>query len=134
MTRSQGPSQGPSATASTSTTGEAGGWEWPPWPQPDEPPAPNESPRTTQDVMIKTVPEGTTRHKHGTPGRDMWTRSTGPGLESAAGRRACQMHSRRACQRRDLWEPRTAADISRDRQAWVSHGRRLRSPPIGGPG
>ncbi len=29
MTRSQGPSQGPSATSSTSATGGAGGWEWP---------------------------------------------------------------------------------------------------------
>ncbi len=37
MTRSQGPSQGPSATASTSTT------------QQEEPPAPDESPWTRQD-------------------------------------------------------------------------------------
>ncbi len=50
MTRSQGPSQGPSATASSSATGGASGWHWPPWPQLEEPPAPDESPWTRQDM------------------------------------------------------------------------------------
>ncbi len=48
MTKSQRPSQGPSATASISTTR---GLEWPPWPQQEEPPAPDESPWTRLDKV-----------------------------------------------------------------------------------
>ncbi len=47
MTKSQRPSQGPSATASIPRQGGRR-LEWPPWPQQEEPPAPDESPRTRQ--------------------------------------------------------------------------------------
>ncbi len=33
----------------------------------------------------KNVPVGTTKQTHGTPGRDMWTRSMGLGLAAASG-------------------------------------------------
>ncbi len=51
MTKSQRPSQGPSATASISTT-RGRRLEWPPWPQQEEPPAPDESPWTRQDMVL----------------------------------------------------------------------------------
>ncbi len=62
MTWSQGPSKGPSATASISMTGEAGGWDWPRRVSMD---------KTDTTRSIKTVPEDTTRLKtclrgHGT--------------------------------------------------------------------
>ncbi len=63
MTRSQGLSQGPSATASTSTT------------RGQEPPAPDESPWTRPTRYIKTVPEGKTRlknHDSGDMARHSW--------------------------------------------------------------
>ncbi len=51
MTRSQRPSQGPSATASISTTGGQAARMASPWPQQEEPPAPDESPWTRQDLV-----------------------------------------------------------------------------------
>ncbi len=85
---------------------------------------------------------GTTRQTHGTPGRDMWTISTGLGIAAAGGlesaaiqralsqRRAGGVISRKrrgapggAATRElgnppaDLGEPPPAADISRDRRA-----------------
>ncbi len=35
--------------------------------------------------LIKNIPVGTPRHKHGSPGRDVWTGSTGLGLAATGG-------------------------------------------------
>ncbi len=83
MTRSQGPSQSPSATPPLPRQGGRR-LEWPPRPL-QEPPAPDESPWTRPTRYIKTVPEGKTRLKNGTPGHNMWIWSTGLG-SAAAGR------------------------------------------------
>ncbi len=42
----------------------AGGWEWPPWPLQEEPPAPDESPWTRQDCfkMFLWAQQDNTRH------------------------------------------------------------------------
>ncbi len=106
MTRIQGLSQGPSATASTSVTD---GLEWPLRPQQEEPPAPDESLRTRHDWIKMFLwaqqeeppaPDESlrTRHdwikmflwaqqddKHSSPGCDVWTGSTGLGFAAAGG-------------------------------------------------
>ncbi len=91
-------------------------------PPQEEPPAPDESPwtRPTRQGKLKcSCGHNKTSNRHSWP--DMWTRSTG--TCSAAGRRACHMHSRRArvsCGRRR----RSPCE----RRARGSHGRRRRSP------
>ncbi len=84
MTRSQGPIQGPSATASISMTREAGGWN-------------GLCGHKTRSRLPQTSLQGQDRqdcfkmflwaqqNKHGTPGRDMWTGSTGLGIAAAGG-------------------------------------------------
>ncbi len=147
MTRSQGPSQGPSATASTSATGGAGGWDWPPWPQ-----LPDESPRTRQGKFKmflwaqQDINTALLWQTCGLDPRGLSHRLAG-GLESVAGRRAwvsgdpAGLSQRRAGvsrgRRRHL--PRTAGLVSRGRRRHlsrtagsVSRGRRLELPRTAG--
>ncbi len=50
---SQGPIQGPSASLLPPPRQGGRQLEWPPWPQQEEPPAPDESPWTRQDKIVK---------------------------------------------------------------------------------
>ncbi len=67
---------------------------------------------------------GTTRQTHGTPGRDMWTWSTGLGIAAAGG------HESEAG-RRALSQRRAGGVISRDRRAWGSGNPGTRQPAGG---
>ncbi len=132
MTRSQGPSQGPSATASTSATGGADGWEWPPRPWLEEPPALDESPRTRQGSFMFLWAQ---QDIHTALLAVLWTRSTGLGSAAAGGLESATI--RRAWVSGDpagLSQRRAGGMISRKRRAWVSRGRRRRSPANGGLG
>ncbi len=143
MTRSQGPSQGPSATTSTSATArQAAGMASAATTRGAA--CPDESPWTRQDKVFLNVPVGTTRQtRHSWPWRVDWIH----GARVSGGRRAwvsgdpAGLSQRRAGgvisrERRARW----AADggiISRERRArwaadggviWGSRGRRVGFP------
>ncbi len=100
--------------------------EWPPRPQQEEPPAPDEPPRTRQGYFKMFL--WAQQDKHGTPGRDVWTGSTGLGL--AAIRRAWVSGDAAGLSQRRSGGLESAAI----RRAWVSGGPAAWSPANGGPG
>ncbi len=88
MIRSQGPSQGPSATASTSATrGQAARMASMATTRGAACPRRVSMDKTRQDKVVKMF-LWARQNTHGTPGRDMWTWSTGLGIAAASGHEA----------------------------------------------
>ncbi len=85
MIRSQGPSQGPSATASTSATrGQAARMASMATTRGAACPRRVSMDKTRQGKVVKMF-LWARQNTHGTPGRDMWTWSTGLGIAAASG-------------------------------------------------
>ncbi len=126
--------------------------EWPPWPQQEEPPAPDESPWTRQGSLKCSCGHNKTDTRHSWPwrvdsihgarvsgGLQAWVSGDPAGLsqrqsgghESVAGRRA--LSQRRAggviSRERHAWG---SGNPGTSRQAWESHRRRRISPAFGG--
>ncbi len=114
MTWHQGPSQGPSATAST-TRGQAARMASAATTRGAACPRRVSVAKTRQDLIKMFL--WAQQDKHGSPGRDVWTRSTGLGLAAAGGHESAAI--RRAWVRGGHWvRGGPAGVISRERQAW----------------
>ncbi len=84
---------------------------------------------------------GTTRQTHGTPGRDMWTISTGLGIAAAGGHESAPIRwawvsgdpagIESEAGRQALSQRRSGGVISRERRAWGSGNPGTRQPAGG---
>ncbi len=127
MTWHQGPSQGPSATAST-TRGQAARMASAATTRGAACPRRVSVAKTRQDLIKMFL--WAQQDKHGSPGRDVWTRSTGLGLAAAGGHESAAI--RRAWVRGGHWvRGGPAGVISRERQAWGSGNPGTREPAGG---